>query len=212
MYIGKWREQIVAVKIYDGVDECSWEREQHFYKTGYLCHENILSFVGADVVKRSTVDRLLITQYHAFGALHNFLQKHSFDYSILLRLIYSSLCGLQYLHNPIYGSQGKPAIAHRDICSKNILVKNNLECCISDLALAIEGNPDEVNQVPPNAKLPNHRYMAPEVLENPYCSNQTLSFYQKADMYSFSLVMWELLLRYEIEGMQFLGPCFVCYI
>ena len=80
------------------------------------------------------------------------------------------------------------------------------------MALAIEENPDEINQVPPNAKLPNPRYMAPEVLENPYCSNQTFSFYQKADMYSFSLVMWEILLRYEIEGMQFTGPFFICYL
>ncbi len=28
---------------------------------------------------------------------------------------------------------GKVAIAHRDIKSKNILVKSNLQCCIADL-------------------------------------------------------------------------------
>ena len=28
---------------------------------------------------------------------------------------------------------GKPAIAHRDLKSKNILVKNNGTCCIADL-------------------------------------------------------------------------------
>jgi len=28
---------------------------------------------------------------------------------------------------------GKPGIAHRDLKSKNILVKNNLTCCIADL-------------------------------------------------------------------------------
>ena len=30
-------------------------------------------------------------------------------------------------------SLGKPAIAHRDLKSKNILVKNNGQCCIADL-------------------------------------------------------------------------------
>ena len=28
---------------------------------------------------------------------------------------------------------GKPGIAHRDLKSKNILVKTNLTCCIADL-------------------------------------------------------------------------------
>jgi len=28
---------------------------------------------------------------------------------------------------------GKPGIAHRDLKSKNVLVKNNLTCCIADL-------------------------------------------------------------------------------
>ena len=32
---------------------------------------------------------------------------------------------------------GKPAIAHRDIKSKNILVKKNGCCCIADLGLAV---------------------------------------------------------------------------
>ncbi|XP_002158603.3 bone morphogenetic protein receptor type-1B [Hydra vulgaris] len=200
VYIGLYQDQVLAVKIVDESDEYSWQREQHFYKTGYLCHENILSFIGADIVERNTVARMLITQYHPFGSLCTFLQNHSFDFSIFFRLVYSSVCGIRYLHNPISGSHGKPAIAHRDISSRNILVKDNLQCCISDLALAVEENAGESKLISSKAKLPNPRYMAPEVLENPYSTNQTVSFYQKADMYSFSLVMWEILLRYEIEG------------
>jgi len=34
-------------------------------------------------------------------------------------------------------SSGKPAIAHRDLKSKNILVKKNGTCCIADLGLAV---------------------------------------------------------------------------
>ena len=33
---------------------------------------------------------------------------------------------------------GKPAIAHRDIKSKNILVKKNGICCIADLGLGVK--------------------------------------------------------------------------
>ena len=37
----------------------------------------------------------------------------------------------------IMGTEGKPAIAHRDLKSKNILVKSNCSCAIGDLGLAV---------------------------------------------------------------------------
>ena len=33
---------------------------------------------------------------------------------------------------------GKPAIAHRDLKSKNILVKKDLSCAIADLGLSVK--------------------------------------------------------------------------
>lgn len=53
----------------------------------------------------------------------------------------STISGLLHLHTEIFGTQGKPAIAHRDIKSKNILVKvcvvesndvQKLNCSFSD--------------------------------------------------------------------------------
>lgn len=64
----------------------------------------------------------------------------------------------------ILGTQGKPAIAHRDLKSKNILVKSNGSCCIGDLGLAVRYD-TESNQVdiPINNRVGTKRYMAPEV-------------------------------------------------
>lgn len=62
------------------------------------------------------------------------------DTQALLRLAYSAACGLCHLHTEIYGTQGKPAIAHRDLKSKNILIKKNGTCCIADLGLAVKFN------------------------------------------------------------------------
>jgi bone morphogenetic protein receptor type-1B len=58
----------------------------------------------------------------------------------LVRMAHSVAAGLSHLHAEIFGTRGKPAIAHRDIKSKNILVKRNGECCIADFGLAVKYN------------------------------------------------------------------------
>lgn len=59
---------------------------------------------------------------------------------------------------------GKPAIAHRDLKSKNILVKSNGNCAIADLGLAVryDSATDSVDIVP-NNRVGTKRYLAPEV-------------------------------------------------
>lgn len=41
--------------------------------------------------------------------------------------------GLAHLHSDL----GKPCIAHRDVNTRNILVKKDKYCCIADLGLAV---------------------------------------------------------------------------
>lgn len=41
---------------------------------------------------------------------------------LLIKMALSIATGLAHLHEEIVGTQGKPAIAHRDLKSKNILV------------------------------------------------------------------------------------------
>ena len=40
-------------------------------------------------------------------------------------MLFSIVNGLAHLHMEVIGTQGKPAMAHRDVKTKNILVKNN---------------------------------------------------------------------------------------
>ncbi|XP_014768852.1 activin receptor type-1 [Octopus bimaculoides] len=88
-------------------------------------------------------------------------------------------------------NKGKPAIAHRDLKSKNILVKRNITCCIADLGLAVrhDSETDKID-IPHNTRVGTKRYMAPEALDETINVNQFDSF-KRADVYSYGLVLWE---------------------
>lgn len=83
--------------------------------------------------RHSSTQLWLITHYHEMGSLYDYLQLTTLDTVSCLRIVLSIASGLAHLHIEIFGTQGKPAIAHRDLKSKNILVKKNGQCCIADL-------------------------------------------------------------------------------
>lgn len=193
VWLATWRGEPVAVKVFFTTEEASWFRETNIYQTVLMRHENILGFIAADIKGTGTwTQMLLITDYHERGSLHDYLQINVLDSSSLLSMALSIASGLTHLHTEIFGTKGKPAISHRDIKSKNILVKNDGQCAIADFGLAVRYNSerDEIN-IAPNARVGTRRYMAPEALDE---SLDTTSFeaFKMADMYSFGLVLWEL--------------------
>uniref|UniRef100_A0A667ZGQ0 Serine/threonine-protein kinase receptor n=1 Tax=Myripristis murdjan TaxID=586833 RepID=A0A667ZGQ0_9TELE len=193
VWMGKWRGEKVAVKVFFTTEEDSWFRETEIYQTFLMRHDNILGFIAADIKGTGSWTQLyLITDYHENGSLYDYLKCNTLDTKGLLKLAYSSISGLCHLHTEIYGTQGKPAIAHRDLKSKNILVKKNGACCIADLGLAVKFN-SESNEVdiPPNLRVGTKRYMPPEVLDETLRRNYFQSFLM-ADMYSFGLILWEI--------------------
>lgn len=48
VWLGRWRGERVAVKIFFTTDEASWFRETEIYQTVLLRHENILCELGID--------------------------------------------------------------------------------------------------------------------------------------------------------------------
>ncbi|XP_034048390.1 bone morphogenetic protein receptor, type IBb [Thalassophryne amazonica] len=196
VWMGKWREERVAVKVFFTTEEESWFRETEIYQTFLMRHDNILGFIAADIKGTGSWTQLyLITDYHENGSLYDFLKSNTLDVRSLLRLAYSSISGLCHLHTEIYGTQGKPAIAHRDLKSKNILVKKNGSCCVADLGLAVKFNSDtNEGDVPSNLRVGTKRYMPPEVLDETLNRSYFQSFIM-ADMYSFGLILWEITRR-----------------
>ena len=64
--------------------------------------------------------------------------RHTVKPSEMIEMALSIATGLTHLHLDISGTQGKPAIAHRDLKSRNILVKSDLTCVIADLGLCVK--------------------------------------------------------------------------
>lgn len=107
----------------------------------------------------------LVSDYHEHGSLFDYLNRYSVTIEGMIKLALSAASGLAHLHMEILGTQGegtppqrracftptnmlafrvdgalsagKPGIAHRDLKSKNILVKKNGMCAIADLGLAV---------------------------------------------------------------------------
>ncbi|CAB1317453.1 unnamed protein product [Coregonus sp. 'balchen'] len=100
---GRWRGEEVAVKIFSSREERSWFREAEIYQTLWL-----------------------VSDYHEHGSLFDYLNRYTVTVEGMIKLSLSTSSGLAHLHMEIVGTQGKPAIAHRDLKSKNILVKKNV--------------------------------------------------------------------------------------
>ncbi|XP_032792576.2 TGF-beta receptor type-1 isoform X5 [Daphnia magna] len=198
---GRWRGENVAVKIFSSREERSWFREAEIYQTVMLRHDNILGFIAADNKDNGTWTQLwLVTDYHENGSLFDFLNRTTVDSTTMVRMALSIATGLSHLHMEILGTQGKPAIAHRDLKSKNVLVKANRTCAIGDLGLAVryDATVDTVD-IALNHRVGTKRYMAPEVLDETINTSHFDSF-KRADVYALGLVYWEIARRCNMGG------------
>ncbi|XP_015209965.2 TGF-beta receptor type-1b [Lepisosteus oculatus] len=200
---GKWRGEEVAVKIFSSREERSWFREAEIYQTVMLRHENILGFIAADNKDNGTWTQLwLVSDYHEHGSLFDYLNRYTVTVEGMIKLSLSTASGLAHLHMEIVGTQGKPAIAHRDLKSKNILVKKNGTCCIADLGLAVRhDSATDTIDIAPNHRVGTKRYMAPEVLDDSINMKHFESF-KRADIYAMGLVFWEIARRCSIGGIH----------
>ncbi|MEE6489344.1 hypothetical protein FKM82_015541 [Ascaphus truei] len=163
-----------------------------------------VGFIASDMTSRNSSTQLwLITHYHEMGSLYDYLQVTTLDTVSCLRIVLSIASGLAHLHVEIFGTQGKPAISHRDLKSKNVLVRKNGQCCIADLGLAVMHS-QTTNQldVGNNPRVGTKRYMAPEVLDETI-QVDCFDSYKRVDIWAFGLVLWEVARRMVSNGKLF---------
>ncbi|XP_075581192.1 activin receptor type-1B isoform X5 [Pelecanus crispus] len=144
----------------------------------------------------------LVSDYHEHGSLFDYLNRYTVTIEGMIKLALSAASGLAHLHMEIVGTQGKPGIAHRDLKSKNILVKKNGTCAIADLGLAVRHDSvTDTIDIAPNQRVGTKRYMAPEVLDETINMKHFDSF-KCADIYALGLVYWEIARRCNAGGIH----------
>ncbi|PWA92853.1 Phox/Bem1p [Artemisia annua] len=197
VYYGKWKGSDVAIKrikasCFAGRPS---ERERliaDFWKEALILsslhHPNVVSFYG---IVRDGPDGSLatVTEFMVNGSLKQFLQKKDRTIDRRKRLIIAmdAAFGMEYLH-------GKN-IVHFDLKCENLLVNmrdpHRPICKIGDLGLSKVKQHTLVSGGV-RGTLP---WMAPELL-----SGKSHMVSEKIDVYSFGIVMWELLTGDEPYG------------
>ena len=178
----KGEEDYYAIKIFASHQKTAWFNEKEIYNLLWSSpNVNILKYYGTDVHTPSrsqqqaavanqpvffssfpTNEFWLITEYHSLGSLHDYLKENHVSWQQMVKLCNCILEGLAYLHGENVELRKMCAIAHRDLKSKNILVKNGAQaCCIGDLGLALKlNNSNKLNSAEIRNKVkPNQTYL-----------------------------------------------------
>ncbi|XP_077439295.1 bone morphogenetic protein receptor type-2-like isoform X2 [Vanacampus margaritifer] len=203
VYCGSLDERPVAVKVFSASNRQNFLNECSIYRLPLLEHDNIACFVAADerTGPEGRTEYLLVMDYYPHGSLSRYLSVQTNDWVNSCRLAHSVTRGLAYLHTELFkGDMYKPAVSHRDLNSRNILVKTDGTCVIIDFGLSMKltGNRPARHGEEENtaiSEVGTIRYMAPEVLEGAVNLRDCESALKQVDMYALGLVYWETFMR-----------------
>lgn len=203
-------EQPVAVKIFSSHQKQYFQNERDIYTLPMMDSPSLLTYFGCDErhTMEDNVEYLLVLSLAPLGCLQDFLVENTTSFNVFCKMAKSVARGLSHLHTEIRkGELIKPCVCHRDLNSRNILVKADLSCCICDLGFSLKtfgsryeyrgemtlAETKSINEVG------TIRYMAPEVLEGAVNLRDCESALKQIDVYSLGLVLWELCTRcYEL--------------
>lgn len=145
-----------------------------------LSHANVVQFLGLCVVPPC-----IVTEFCEKGSLYDVLKRGNEDPAQAAQLTWSRRIGfaidaaegMSCLHNH------QPPIVHRDLKSPNLLIDSFWSVKVSDFNLSklIDDSSRSTNQ-----HSMNPRWLSPELIKGERAT-------PKADVFSFGVVMWEIL-------------------
>ncbi|KAK2905554.1 hypothetical protein Q8A73_009497 [Channa argus] len=200
VYRGSLNERCVAVKLFTSVNWQNYVNERSIYCLPLLQqHDNIARFLAVD--ERTTADGrtefLILMEFYPHGSLSHYLSVNTVDWLTCCRMSHGVTRGLAFLHTELYRADHyKPAVAHRDVTSRNVLVRADLSCVLADFGLSMKltGNrpcrhgDDDTMTI---SEVGTVRYMAPEVLGGALNLRDCEAALKQVDVYALGLLYWE---------------------
>lgn len=146
-----------------------------------LRHPNIVLFMGFSVNKTTSEPQYMVFEFLERGSLWGIIhdKRVYITQPMRVRMAQDIARGLFYLHSM------KPPILHRDVKSPNVLADQGLTLKVADFGLS---KTRQVLQEQMTSQTGTYQYMAPEVI-------QGTDYSHKADVFSFGIVLWEILAR-----------------
>lgn len=199
---GLLHDHPVAVKVFAFQNRQYFYNERDIYCLHNMEHPGLPKYIGSE--ERPGADGrpeyLLVLQYAPLGCLHDYLRINTFDWARLCKILLSITQGLSHLHSEIRKSDKvKMGIAHRDLTSRNILVKSDGSCMLCDFGFAIQisgckyyqNGEEQVAETTSLTDVGTLRYMAPEILEGAVNLRDCEASLKQIDVYALGLVLWE---------------------
>ncbi|XP_077222401.1 serine/threonine-protein kinase STY13-like [Tasmannia lanceolata] len=181
LYKGTYNGEDVAIKILERPEnnpERAQFMEQQFSQEvmmlATLKHQNVVRFIGAC---RKPMVWCIVTEYAKGGSVRQFLmrrQNRAVPLKLAVKQALDVARGMAYVHGL--------GFIHRDLKSDNLLIATDKSIKIADFGVARI----EVQTEGMTPETGTYRWMAPEMIQHrPYN--------QKVDVYSFGIVLWELI-------------------
>ncbi|PNT64135.1 serine/threonine-protein kinase STY8 [Brachypodium distachyon] len=156
----------------------SKEFKQEILMLREVDHANIIRLIGSCTKEPQFC---MMTEYMSGGSLFDFLKnEHNvLDLPMILKFALDICRGMAYLH--------QKGIIHRDLKSANLLIDKYQVVKVAHFGLSRYQDQEGVM----TAETGTYRWMAPEVMNHQHYGHA-------ADVYSFAIVLWELMTRKDI--------------
>ncbi|XP_027153527.1 inactive leucine-rich repeat receptor-like serine/threonine-protein kinase At1g60630 [Coffea eugenioides] len=156
------------------------EFRRHVEVIGRLRHPNLVPLRAYFQAKE---ERLLVYDYFPNGSLFSLIHgsrasggSKPLHWTSCLKIAEDLATGLLYIHQ-------NPGLTHGNLKSSNVLLGTDFESCLTDYGLATFRNPDSIEESSASSLF----YRAPE------CRDIRRPLTQQADVYSFGVLLLELL-------------------